>query len=90
MFEGVPQRVLLPEDLARTRHALPPHLFPTREEVVPPELANPAEAFGLLHRTIPRAIGKESGPRARILVSRVPPPPAPSLPVPSACLCPNS
>lgn len=39
-----------------------------REEVVPPEHADPADAFGLLRCTIPRRIGKSEGPKARVLV----------------------
>lgn len=38
------------------------------EEVVPPELADPSDAFGLLRRCIPRRIGKSEGPKARVLV----------------------
>ena len=36
--------------------------------MVPPELADPSHTFGLLRRTIPRRIGKDAGPKARILV----------------------
>lgn len=39
-----------------------------REDVVPAEVADPADAFGLLRRSIPRRIGKDAGPKARILV----------------------
>lgn len=43
-----------------------------REEVVPPELADSTDAFGLLRRSIPRRIGRNDGPKARVLV-RLPP-----------------
>ncbi|KAL4448164.1 hypothetical protein ABPG75_005383 [Micractinium tetrahymenae] len=39
-----------------------------REEVVPPEQADSADAFGLLRRSIPRRIGRNDGPKARVLV----------------------
>lgn len=39
-----------------------------REEVVPPEQADPTDAFGLLRRCIPRRIGRNEGPKARVLV----------------------
>ncbi len=41
---------------------------PHRDEIVPPELADPSDAFGLLRRCIPRRIGKSEGPKARVLV----------------------
>ncbi|KAI7846383.1 hypothetical protein COHA_000094 [Chlorella ohadii] len=48
-----------------------PHLLgrpDPRDEIVPPELADPSDAFGLLRRCIPRRIGKSEGPKARVLV----------------------
>lgn len=40
---------------------------------MPPDLADPSDAFGLLRRVIPRRIGKGAGPKARILVSSLEP-----------------
>lgn len=48
----------------------PPPLPPRREEVVPPEQADSTDAFGLLRRSIPRRIGRNDGPKARVLVRR--------------------
>jgi hypothetical protein len=36
---------------------------------VPHDRADPTDAFGLLQRCIPRRIGKNEGPKARVLVS---------------------
>jgi hypothetical protein len=35
---------------------------------VPHDQADPTDAFGLLQRCIPRRIGKNEGPKARVLV----------------------
>jgi hypothetical protein len=43
-------------------------LLQCRDAVMPPSLADPSNAYGLLDRTLPRRIGKDTGPRARVLV----------------------
>lgn len=49
-------------------NTLPACPWPGREAVIPPECADPSDAFGLLRRCIPRRIGGAEGPKARVLV----------------------
>lgn len=67
-----PSRSLTPAEVHATWQAHCPWLTGApdpREAVVPAELADPSDDYGLTRRAIPFRIGKSAGIRARVLVS---------------------